>query len=530
MKLKLTPFTAFAGYLLLVAIIILAFAFSANSQTLQDTVWFRPHYGNGAPLGKPNDKTYKNTYVDTVSGQGYVWDGKLKVWNVAKISTGMRGETGAAGIDGTDGTDGINGQAAVVNVGTTTTLPAGSNATVTNSGSSSNAILNFGIPRGADGSGGGGTTRGFLFPAPCNCQTGADDVTLQNAFLNAGGNTIVLSGTYYITKGLKRNRLTNTFIQGNGATIITLNNNAFSVIGADQAPDENTAVQMQNYSLEITNLNITCQSNQIGVEPEPSSNNYFRKVIVGGGQLGFKLEFNLKAYLHGCLVVGAQNGYWAGWGGFPTADINNSQSNVVEFVQCHTHTVSNYGFDISHSYHIVLDNCISEGNGTIKRAVNVEVANSTTTKDFEIRSAYHFEQVGGATDAIVYLNLGNNCTAEITNVMPHYSGLVVWAKSFGTGLVIVNRCGYAVGKNGKMFKSENVTWSFNYNSIIYPYAYNVWDGTAPTFCQNTKQVGTKSVTLNINGTNQTVNNFPVYIQTGEGCGTNAFSFGGEIPR
>lgn len=38
-----------------------------------------------------------------------------------------------------------------VSVGTTTTLPAGSNATVTNSGTGNHLILNFGIPKGEDG-------------------------------------------------------------------------------------------------------------------------------------------------------------------------------------------------------------------------------------------------------------------------------------------------------------------------------------------------------------------------------------------
>lgn len=51
------------------------------------------------------------------------------------LSTAIRGPTGAA---------------ATADVGTTTTLSAGSSATVINSGSTSAAILDFGIPRGAD--------------------------------------------------------------------------------------------------------------------------------------------------------------------------------------------------------------------------------------------------------------------------------------------------------------------------------------------------------------------------------------------
>ena len=61
------------------------------------------------------------------------------------LPKGNKGDTGASGADGADGKDGA---AATVTVGTTTTLPPGSSATVNNSGTSSDAVLNFGIPKG----------------------------------------------------------------------------------------------------------------------------------------------------------------------------------------------------------------------------------------------------------------------------------------------------------------------------------------------------------------------------------------------
>lgn len=73
-----------------------------------------------------------------------------------KGETGATGATGPQGIQGQQGPQGEQGQAATITVGTVTTLPAGSQATVTNVGTSSAAIFNFGIPKGADGSGGGG--------------------------------------------------------------------------------------------------------------------------------------------------------------------------------------------------------------------------------------------------------------------------------------------------------------------------------------------------------------------------------------
>lgn len=70
-----------------------------------------------------------------------------------------RGDTGATGPAGADG------QAATITVGTTTTLPAGSSATVNNSGSTSAAVLNFGIPKGDTGATGPQGESGVMISA-----------------------------------------------------------------------------------------------------------------------------------------------------------------------------------------------------------------------------------------------------------------------------------------------------------------------------------------------------------------------------
>lgn len=55
------------------------------------------------------------------------------------------------GQQGLQGEQGQQGPAATITVGTTTTLPAGSSATVTNVGTASEAVFNFGIPKGDPG-------------------------------------------------------------------------------------------------------------------------------------------------------------------------------------------------------------------------------------------------------------------------------------------------------------------------------------------------------------------------------------------
>lgn len=64
---------------------------------------------------------------------------------------GPQGNTGATGPQGPTGAQGPSGSAATVAVGTTTTGAAGTNANVQNSGTQSAAVLNFTIPKGADG-------------------------------------------------------------------------------------------------------------------------------------------------------------------------------------------------------------------------------------------------------------------------------------------------------------------------------------------------------------------------------------------
>jgi hypothetical protein len=74
--------------------------------------------------------------------------------------TGPQGSTGLTGATGATGAAGAAGSAATISIGTVTTGAAGSSAVVTNAGTTSAAVLNFTIPRGADGSSGGSTFSG----------------------------------------------------------------------------------------------------------------------------------------------------------------------------------------------------------------------------------------------------------------------------------------------------------------------------------------------------------------------------------
>ena len=119
------------------------------------------------------------------------------------------GPLGPQGIDGPQGpagTPGADGKAATVKVGTVTTLEAGSNATVTNVGTETNAILNFGIPQGIPGEGGGssegGTTNYLLLenkPKINNVEL-TGNKTLADLGIQPKGNYLTSVPSTYKTK------------------------------------------------------------------------------------------------------------------------------------------------------------------------------------------------------------------------------------------------------------------------------------------------------------------------------------------
>ena len=100
--------------------------------------------GEAATITVGSVTTVSSEYPATVTNSGTTSAAVLDF----QIPQGIQGETGPAGADGRDGTD---GEAATITVGSTTTGVAGTNASVTNSGTSSAAVFNFTIPRGDTG-------------------------------------------------------------------------------------------------------------------------------------------------------------------------------------------------------------------------------------------------------------------------------------------------------------------------------------------------------------------------------------------
>lgn len=115
-------------------------------------------YKDNAKTYMDNAKNYSenvNVFVPSVSTEGVLsWTNKAGLTNPASVNIkGAKGDTGTA---------------ASITIGTVKTGAAGSNASVTNSGTASNVVLNFTLPRGKDGKDGGITVDAALSDTSIN--------------------------------------------------------------------------------------------------------------------------------------------------------------------------------------------------------------------------------------------------------------------------------------------------------------------------------------------------------------------------
>ena len=129
------------------------FATSASSSA-SEAKSYRDAANNYAAIAK-NYSENVNVFVPSVSTEGVLsWTNKAGLTNPASVNIkGAKGDTGTA---------------ASITIGSVTTGAAGSNASVTNSGTASNVVLNFMLPRGKDGKDGGITVDAALSDTSIN--------------------------------------------------------------------------------------------------------------------------------------------------------------------------------------------------------------------------------------------------------------------------------------------------------------------------------------------------------------------------
>ena len=146
------------------------FATSASSSA-SEAKSYRDAANNYAAIAK-NYSENVNVFLPSVSASGVLsWTNKAGLTNPASVNIkGAKGDTGTA---------------ASIKIGSVTTGAAGSSASVTNSGTASNVVLNFTLPRGKDGKDGGVTVDDTLSATSTN--------PIQNKAVKAAIDTVTAS-------------------------------------------------------------------------------------------------------------------------------------------------------------------------------------------------------------------------------------------------------------------------------------------------------------------------------------------------
>ena len=177
---------------------------------------------SAAKTSETNAKNYSenvNVFLPSVSDSGVLsWTNKAGLANPASVNIkGAKGDTGDKGDTGT---------AATIEVGTVTTGAAGSSASVVNRGDANNAILDFILPKGADGKGSVITVNGKEPDAGGNVNV--EKYTHPNSGVTAGTyRSVTVNAQGHVTGGSNP-----TLAIANGGTGATTASEACANIGA----------------------------------------------------------------------------------------------------------------------------------------------------------------------------------------------------------------------------------------------------------------------------------------------------------
>lgn len=154
--------------------------------------------GATGPQGAKGDKGDKGD-TGPQGPQGIQGERGLQGPQGLQGATGETGATGPQGAQGVQGLQGPAGSAATITIGSVTTSAPGTSANVTNSGTSSAAVLDFVLPKGKDGADGGVTVDEALSNTSVNpVQNRAVKAALDNRAVLDDTNTFTSPNTFDI--------------------------------------------------------------------------------------------------------------------------------------------------------------------------------------------------------------------------------------------------------------------------------------------------------------------------------------------
>jgi len=405
------------------------------------------------------------------------------------IPRGFDGKDGINGTNGIDGKDGINGKdgaSATVQVGTVTTLASGSNATVTNSGTASAAIFNFGIPRGADGAAGSGSGNITVLGTTRYCYTEADLRAAVAAHSNGSIMKINVVNNIGLTTPLdlpKSTTATNKKLEFNlgGNTIFDNSGSGLPyLIGRKPSIQSEALNIMQSWGLHIYGGCLQGKGATTGalLDLGATYNSSAHDLNLINAQDGILYKFCLMSTIRNCMSNGIRNksfslniGDWSG------STNSNSQSNHSLIEQCR---VFNYGgalsaFEVRGSSGCMIRQCISEGQKP-QYHIFWDALGSTVVKDARIEGV-HVESI--ATVSGIYMNLSNGY-AVLDGVYAQYAQKLFDIKGAGYPHVYIKNIPWLPGGSTFNNVGTNVVWSFNECNFDVN-DVNIWSGSTKPY-------------------------------------------------
>jgi hypothetical protein len=176
-----------------------------------------------------------------------------------------QGAIGATGATGLQGPTGPAGPSNALSIGTVTTLPAGSSATATITGSSPVQTLNLAIPQGNPGSAGGS----YLVYSAKISQSGSGNPTVtvkENTLGGAGGSWQRFNTGYYYFSG----NSTLIGIGSNNARVMVFFTKDYNTFGIATASFDSGAIYINTYNGSGTLTDSLMNGSSIEVRVYPS--------------------------------------------------------------------------------------------------------------------------------------------------------------------------------------------------------------------------------------------------------------------
>jgi hypothetical protein len=221
----------------------------------------------------------------------------------------------------------------------------------------------------------------------------------------------------------------------------------------------------------------------VALDLGPSYMSAYRDLKFDGFLEAIHLRFALRTLIENCEAVNCVNGFIADMGNWTGADNANSQSNHTTFTDCRAYMPSNgqVAYGIYAASGCVVRDCIIEGF-VVTKGIDFNGRNSNVVKDFTIENV-HFECVNGSSVAFINIESFAGGIITINKAFGQHASMFLNANSTsGLGFIDISYVPWWVAKNGKFFKTSNISLNFKYNEAFRGINSSMWEGTAPQQC------------------------------------------------